>query len=92
MLALSLIQSTGSVNLNLTCYHISESLSNFAIAPMPVWYCASDQLKVGEGSHKFAPVIATGGYQEVHNVIGQDISVPFSGTLNSNSIPITSEC
>ena len=57
---------------------------------MPVRYCASDQLKVGEGSHKFAPVIATGGYQEVHNVIGRDISVPFSGTLNLNSI--TSEC
>ena len=43
---------------------------------MPVQYCSSDQLKVGEGSHKFAPVIATGGYQEVHNVIGWDIFGP----------------
>ena len=43
---------------------------------MTVQYCASDQLKVGEGSHKFVPVIATGGYQEVHSVIGWDIFGP----------------
>ena len=43
---------------------------------MLVRYCASDQLKVGESSRKFAPVIATGGYQEVHNVIGRIIFRP----------------
>lgn len=44
VMTLSLMQSTRtvvSVNLNLTCYHISESVSNFTMVSMPVCYCAS---------------------------------------------------
>ena len=54
VLELSLIQSTGGVNLNLTCHHTLESVSNFTTPYITVQYCLSGHLKVGEGSQKFA--------------------------------------
>ena len=54
-MTLPLMQSTVSVNLNLTCHHTSQSVSNFTMVTVSDWYCSGDQLKVDEVGHKFAP-------------------------------------
>ena len=77
MLALPLMQSRRSVYLNVTCHHISESACiKLTIVSVPVWYYSSDQLKVGESSHRseqdrhipIIMVIAKGGVVSLHKL------------------------